>query len=388
MSPPLFTLGMTVGSQPPLGRIHMMTRVARALRVDVAWTVDHFLGFFPQSVWDEDFSWVAHPDGSPHAYFDWQMVLANLASRAGSMRLGVGVTESVRRHPVLLAQAAMTLAHMTKRAPILGIGAGERENIEPYGLSFDTPVGRLEEALQVIRLMFDSKGPVGFSGKHFTLDRAVLDLKAPTGRTPELWVAAHGPRMLRLTGEYGDGWYPTFPMTAGEYESKVETIRGHATGAGRDADAIVPGWQTFVVLAKTERAALKLLSHKAIRFTALLGTGEQWKKFGAQHPLGDDFRGMVDFIPQHHGRREIDAMIAQVPSDLIREAMIVGTPKQLRATLHDYADAGLRHVVLQPVSALVSKQDALFSMRHSIFVGRKVRREVNRQIGSSPAQRA
>ena len=36
-----------------------------------------------------------------------------------------------------------------------------------------------------------------------------MDLNAPKGKTPEVWIAGHGPRMLRLTGEYGDGWYPT-----------------------------------------------------------------------------------------------------------------------------------------------------------------------------------
>ncbi|GBE25283.1 MAG TPA: LLM class flavin-dependent oxidoreductase [Actinobacteria bacterium] len=388
MSQRKFTIGMTVGTQPPLKRIYTMTRLARALRVDVAWTIDHFLGFFPQAVWDKEFSWMADPNGSPHAYFEWQTVLGNLAKPAGSMQLGVGVTESIRRHPVVLAQAAMTLAHMTKRPPIIGIGAGERENIEPYGLAFDTPVGRLEEALQVIRLMFDSQGPVDFSGEHFTLDRGVLDLRAPSDRRPELWIAAHGPRMLRLAGQYGDGWYPTFPMTPSEYESKIETIRSHAGKAGRDADAIVAGWQAFVVLARTERAAHTLLSHKAVRFTALLGTGEQWKEFGASHPLGDDFRGMVDFVPQRYGRAEIDAMIAKVPTDLLLDAMLVGTPKQLRAKLHDYADAGLRHIVLQPVSAMVSKGDAVFSLRHSISVSRKVRRDVNRRIGSTTTETA
>ena len=74
------------------------------------------------------------------------------------MRLGVGVTEPIRRHPVLIAQAMMTLSHLTKRAPILGIGAGERMNIDPYGLDFSEPVTRLEEALQIIRLCLSAPG--------------------------------------------------------------------------------------------------------------------------------------------------------------------------------------------------------------------------------------
>ena len=54
-----FTSGMTVGSQPPLWRIRAATRVARTVGMDVAWVTDHFLGFFPQALWDKDFSWLA-----------------------------------------------------------------------------------------------------------------------------------------------------------------------------------------------------------------------------------------------------------------------------------------------------------------------------------------
>ena len=34
---------------------------------------------------------------------------------------GVGVTELIRRHPVVIGEAMMTLSHLTKRAPILGV---------------------------------------------------------------------------------------------------------------------------------------------------------------------------------------------------------------------------------------------------------------------------
>lgn len=63
------------------------------------------------------------------------------------MRLGIGVTEPIRRHPMILAQAALTLAHMSQRPPILGLGSGERLGAEPCGLDFSRNVGRLEEAL-------------------------------------------------------------------------------------------------------------------------------------------------------------------------------------------------------------------------------------------------
>ena len=119
-----FTIGMSVGSQPPISRIRTQTRIARLTGFDAAWTVDHFMGFFPQSLWDHDFSWLANPKGSPHRLFEYQALLGNLAAHAGKVRLGIGVTETIRRHPVLVAQTAMTLAHVAKAAPIIGIGAG------------------------------------------------------------------------------------------------------------------------------------------------------------------------------------------------------------------------------------------------------------------------
>ncbi len=370
-----FTIGLTVGTQPPLRRIGFMMRVARATGFDVAWTVDHFQGFFPRVIWDRDFTFLADPDVSPHPYFDYQALLGYLAPRAGRVRLAVGVTEPIRRHPVLLAQTAMTLAHMTKRAPILGIGAGEAENITPYGLDFSRPVSQLEEALQVIRLCFASQGPIDYSGRYFDLRSAVMDLAPPPERIPEIWVAAHRPRMLELTGRYADGWYPTLPFTPQGYSDSLAVIRDAAETAGRDASSIVPGWQAVVVFGKTQSAARQLLGTRPMRFTALLAPHEVWRAHGADHPLGDDFGGMVDFVPQRFSRAELEAAMAKVPVDLIAETVVWGTLDWVHVQLRDFIDAGLRHLVIQPISALTSKSDAAFSLKSMVTLQRRLKRE-------------
>jgi phthiodiolone/phenolphthiodiolone dimycocerosates ketoreductase len=369
------TVGIAVGTQPPLRRVGVTLRAARAAGFDVAWTVDHFQGFYPQAIWDRDFSFLADPESTPHAYFDFQALTGYLARRAGRMHLGVGVTEPVRRHPVLLAQWAMTLAHMTKRTPILGMGAGEAENVTPYGLDFSAPVSRLEEALAIIRECFTSRGPFDFAGDQFPMSGAMMDLRPPKGHTPQIWVAAHRPRMLRLTGKYGDGWYPTLPYTPQSYADAVEVIRTAATAAGRRPRDIVPGWQLFVILGKDEAAARRLLAARAIRFAALLAPDSMWREHGAAHPLGEGFRGLVDFVPQHYDRAELDAAMAKVPVDLVAETALWGTPDSVYEELRDFVDAGLRHVVFAPVSALVSKSDAAFSLRSMVSLARRLRRD-------------
>ncbi|MBV9453279.1 MAG: LLM class flavin-dependent oxidoreductase [Rubrobacter sp.] len=195
MSAQRIAVGFDIPPQPPLGLVRGLVLFARLIRLDSVMVADHFQSLLPTSLWDEEFSWVAARNLSSHELFEYQALLGYLTSRAGRLGIGVGVTEPIRRHPVLIAQTMLTLAHITKRPPILGIGAGERENIEPYGLNFVNPVDRLEEALQIIRLCFSSQSAIDFRGKHYRLDRAPMDLRPPEGKSPEVWLAADGPSM-------------------------------------------------------------------------------------------------------------------------------------------------------------------------------------------------
>ncbi len=367
-------VGFSVGTQPPFARANATMRALRVFGFDSAWVVDHFLGFIPQALWDRELTWMAAPGSSPHPHFDYQTLWGRLAASAGRLTVGVGVTEPIRRHPVLLAQAALTMSHLVKRPPILGIGAGEAENVEPYGLDFSTPVAVLEEALQIIRICFESRGPFDFTGEHFTLRGAVMDLEPGRAGRPALWVAAHGPRMLRLCGEYGDGWYPTLPMEPAEYAGKLETIRGAATAKGRNPQAIEPGLHLWVVLGSSEEEARAMLDTPALRFFSLLAPAAMWRSHGIEHPFGADFRGYVDFVPTRYSRAEYEHAMAAVPVSLIAEHVAWGTPQMVVNHIRRLEVAGLRHIVLGPVSALVSRKAAVFALRSVVGMARQLRR--------------
>lgn len=368
---PGISVGLQIGTQPPLAATRAFVLAARAMRLESVMLIDHFQNVFPQAIWDGDFTWMATQRRSPHEIFDYQVLMGYLASRVGRMRLGVGVTEAVRRHPVLIAQAMLTLSHLTARAPILGIGAGERMNIDPYGLDFSEPVGRLEEALAIIRLCLSSFGPISFSGKHFQLDRAPMDLKAPPGRIPEIWVAGHGPRMLALTGRYGDGWYPTSVVSPQEYADKLAAVRAAARDSGRPENAVTPALHRFVVFGSSEREARGILHAKAIRLLGLGAPPHVWREAGATHPLGEDFNALVDFVPDRHDRSLIEEAIASVPESVMTDGPLLwGTPDQVVAKLRAFGESGMRHVVLAPVSGLVSKRAALYGLRATAHVAR------------------
>jgi phthiodiolone/phenolphthiodiolone dimycocerosates ketoreductase len=201
-----------------------------------------------------------------------------------------------------------------------------------------------------------------------------MDLKAPPGRLPEIWVGGQGSRMLRLAGRYGDGWYPASVVSPQEYSEKLAAVRASATEAGRDAATITPALHRFVVFGSTEREARDMLNHKAIRLLGLGAPADVWRRAGVAHPLGEDFNAIVDFVPDRHDRTQIEEAIAAVPDEVMTEGSLLwGTPERVSAQLRAFGEAGLRHVILAPVSGLVSRRAALYGLRATAQVARALR---------------
>ncbi len=226
----------TIAARPAVDtftRANYLSAVAGG--VDSFWVPDHLNALFPRTLWQPKFCGGARVLPSADAYLEPWTMLGNLAARnrIGRRTLGVSVTDTGRRNPAVTAQAAATMNLLTKGRFILGIGTGEREGNEPYGVEWTKPVARFEEAMATIRVLWDSKGElVNRDSPYFPLRNAIFDLPAHRGRWPEIWIAAHGPRMLRATGRYADGFFPAFPHTPQEYARRLEVVRSAASMPG------------------------------------------------------------------------------------------------------------------------------------------------------------
>ena len=344
------TVGAPGSVMPPASAIASTAASAERKGLDTIWWPDHLMGWHPESIWTPDICPLAAVQPNPHAYWDPVPAVAVAAGATERVQLGVSVTELVRNHPAQLARAWLTLDHITGGRTLLGVGAGEGENITPYGIDFDRPVARLEDALRVVRLLWEHDEPVDHEGPFYTLNRAVLGIPpvAP-GRFPEIWVAAHGPRMCRLTGELGDGWLPTF-LGIDEYAQAWKRIREAATAAGRDPDAITAGLWLYTVMAEDHETAHRLLEHRSVKAFDLALPSAFFEQRGARHPLGDDFYGLVDYVPTHLARDEAIAAIDAIPFEVVHDATLHGTPSEIAAKIAPYADVGMRHIALWNVT--------------------------------------
>ena len=323
--------------------------------VDSFWVPDHLNSLFPRSIYTPSHMGAARLVPKIDAYLEPWTVLGYLAgkNRFGRLRLGVSVTDAGRRNPAVTAQAAATLHLLTRGRAILGIGTGEREGNEPYGVDWTRPVARFEEALATIRALWNSSGQlVTRDSEHFPLRDALFDLPPHRGRWPQIWVAAHGPRMLRATGRYADAWFPGFLFRPKDYARGLESVRAAASDNGRDPDAITPAAFLSIITGWRNDDVEEALDSAVVKAFALNASAEVWARHGAEHPLGSDFSGAQDNVPHSLDEQTALSYAAKTPRSLLSEMYIAGTPADVVEQIAEWRDHGLRYPVIANASML------------------------------------
>ena len=340
-------------SPTALLRANYLTAVASG--IDSLFVPDHLNSLMPRAIATPQYLGTATLIPKIDAYLEPWTMLGHLAARngVGRLRLGVSVTDTGRRNPAVTAQAAATLHLLTRGRAILGIGTGEREGNQPYGVDWTKPVARFEEAIATIRALWDSGGElVTRDSPFFPLHNAVFDLPPYRGKWPEIWIAAHGPRMLRATGRYANAWFPAFPHRPQEYEQRLEVVRTAAADAGRDPMSITPAALLMVITGRTRDDVDEALDSDIAKSFALNASAEFWARHGVQHPLGEDFSGTQDLIPQTMDEHAVLSYTAQVPASLMKEAFLTGTPDDVIDQAAHWRDHGLRYAVVLNLSTL------------------------------------
>lgn len=305
------------------------------------WLPDHMVSFWPDSIWTPEFTDLALASPSPHRHLDGLAVTAAAAVLTQRTPLATCVVDTVRRHPSLLAQTALTISHLSKGRFILGLGSGELENTVPYGFDFDKPVARFEEAIKVIKLLWEAGGPVDFHGNFFHLEHARMDTELFGGKAPPIWTGAAGPRMLGITGRHADGWWPAGAYTPEDYAAKLQVILNAGETAGRDMSNFVPAL-TQICLIGDEAEVAEMLERPMVKSIILMQTAKDLEQFGYTHPMGPDWRGIQDFDPVRLSRETIIKFCDELDTRAIRDIFPVGTPREVAARLKGFADAGMR----------------------------------------------
>lgn len=271
--------------------------------------------------------------------------LAYLAARTSTLKLGTFVVQLGSRSPAMLATSALSLQELSGGRFLLGVGtSGPRVMEGWHGVRFRKPVETTRETIEIIRTV--SRGErLEHAGEIYPLPLPDSDGAALTPmvrpRPVPVYVAAMGPRNLRLTGEVADGWLGNafIPEAA---EVFLGPLREGAQRAGRtlaDLDLVAPVAVEFHPDEAAAEAATRRHADGYAFTIGAMGTGGRNFYNDAFTRLGyGDQIGVVAEL-WRSGRR--DEARAAVPIDLGRLTNLVGTPEDITERVHRYRAAGI-----------------------------------------------
>jgi F420-dependent oxidoreductase-like protein len=151
------------------------------------------------------------------------------------IEIGIAVVPTFPRHPIVMAQQALTAQALSGGRLVLGIGVSHAPLMEwRYGYRFERIAQHMREYLEVL-LPLVREQTVEYAGDLFT-GRMSLSVRDAT--PVRVVLAALGPRMLELAGGMADGTavFMTGPRTLAGHV--VPRIRAAARAAGRSAPMI------------------------------------------------------------------------------------------------------------------------------------------------------
>ena len=273
-----------------------------------------------------DSVWLTEHHFSRHGIVsDSLTVLAHLAARTSSVRLGTAVSVLPLHHPLRLAETAATVDQLSRGRLDLGIGRGYQPGeFRGFGVDIAEKGDRFAEALSVLRRVWETDEPVSHTGTYWSFEDAAPQPRPYQRPHPPLWVATDSPDGLAMCA--AEDWGVLLPqgtsltVAAGQMKRYADAL----AGAGRQPE------QGRVHLARAAYVA---------------PTDERaWAE--AEGPY-KDFLGYADRLRRAASSAGADG--GRSPFDLdadLRESALFGSPDTVLAGLRAIRELGVDRVML------------------------------------------
>ena len=268
-------------------------------------------------------------------------MLGYLAASARRIRLGVGVVNPYTRHPALLGMGAATLDRLSGGRMMLGLGRSDVEVIAGrMGMEYRAPLSRLRGTVASLRDMWSGKrGSAEYAGVRLhNVGLATL----PVQESLPVYLAAIGPRALRLAGEVADGVLLNAYAPVEYIRWAAKEVRDAASNVGRDPDSIDITCMLIVRLTDDPAAMLPSLRERVARLIAEPFVGEVLLgKGGFDTSILAPVRELVASGDESGAAR-------YVSDELAEACYLLGDAARCRDRIREYTDAGVDTPLLLP----------------------------------------
>ena len=275
---------------------------------------------------------------------DTYVLLAAAARATKRITLGVLLANPVNRHPTVTASSIATIDELAPGRVLLGWGVGDTA-VRLAGLK-PARVADLEASTRLMRTLLDGgAADVG----------AARPARLPHHRPVPIWIAAGGPKTLRMAGSVADGVFIRVGTHPANIAASIDAIRAGAKDAGRDPASVRLAAIFHTVLVDEPARALAMARSMAAGYyeysprlfdpPGLRWTGPDPETLKHEQQVWPDFHHapdleasgrVVDFLPT--SAADAFALRGQ-PADIVTQLVRV-----LRS-----APAELDYVVLHPI---------------------------------------
>jgi F420-dependent oxidoreductase-like protein len=285
-------------------------------------------------------AWVAEAYGS-----DAPTVLAWVAAQTSQIDIGSAVMQIPGRTPAMTAMTAATLDTLSGGRFRLGLGvSGPQVSEGWHGVSFDKPLARTREYVEIVRRALERKRRLKFDGEHYHLPltdgpgKSLMLTVHPVREYIPTYLAAVGPKNLELAGEIADGLLAIFFSTEFGPE-QLELVRAGREKVGKtmegfDVVATVP----VVVGDDVQKCADPVRAYTAL-YVGGMGSREQnfYNALAVRMGYGEAAAEVQD----KYLVRDYDAAMAALPFDFLDRTSLLGPVDRIAKGLKAYADAGV-----------------------------------------------
>ena len=265
--------------------------------------------------------------------------LSAIATATSRIGLGTGILPMFSRSPLVTAMSAAGLSAVSDDRFMLGLGVGNRPSVEDgHGVAYRQPMEHLRDMIQIVRRLLNGE-EVSHEGNAINVSGASLGDAAPQGKVP-IYIAALGPRMLRLAGEIADG--VLLSWTAASYlQQAVELVREGATEAGRDPSEVAVSGYLRVAVTDDLAAGQASLQREIARYAGSAHYRSYFQYTG--------FILEMQNVESSRDHADNTANAAAIGEGMQRELGVVGTTEECRARLEELRNMGLAKPVIAPL---------------------------------------
>ncbi len=275
---------------------------------------------------------------------DTYVLLAAAARATERITLGPLIANPVNRHPTVTASSIATIDELAPGRTLLGWGVGDTA-VRLAGLR-PARVKELETSTRLMRALLDGESvDVG----------AARPARLPHHRSVPIWIAAGGPRTLRMAGSVADGVFIRVGTHPANIATAVDAIHSGAADAGRDPSSVRLGAVFHTVLVAEPGRAMTMAKSMAAGYyeyspalfdpPRLAWTGPDPETLKRQHGVWPDFHHAPDL--EASGRA-----VEFLPASAADAFSLRGGPIEVADRLIEVlrsAPAEFSYVVLHPI---------------------------------------